>query len=87
MTTPTTTPKPTKKSDEPDMVRGALQPATREGFAELMKNANTFLASEEGKGYRLLTIVRLEKAIAAVYTRVAAKQKITEFWEEDDNEV
>lgn len=82
MATPTT-----KSEDAPDMVRGTLEPATRDGFVELMKKANAFLASEEGKGYRLLTIVRLEKAIAAVYTRTAPRGKITEFWEEDDNEV
>jgi len=79
---------PTKKSEvQPDRVRGNLEPATREGFTRLVDGANTFLAKEENAGYRLLTIVRLEKAIAAVFVRVSAKPTITEFWEEDDREV
>lgn len=77
------------KSEAPEMVRGNLEPATREGFVELIRKANSFLASPAGEGYRLLTITRLEKAIAAVFVRGATKgaPKITEFWEEDDNEV
>lgn len=77
----------TTKKSEADMVKGDLEPATREGFVALLAKANLFLAKEENADYRLLTIVRLEKAIAAVFVRVGAKKSITQFWEEDDVEV
>jgi hypothetical protein len=72
-----------------EMVKGDIEPATRDGFVALLKKANDFLASEEGKDYRLLTIVRLEKAITAIYTRGSQPKgpTTTEVWPEDDNEV
>lgn len=79
----------TAKSDTTKMVKGSLEPATREGFVALLEKANEFLASEEGKDYRLLTIVRLEKVIACVYVRGSQPggPKTTEVWPEDDVEV
>jgi hypothetical protein len=70
-----------------DTVRGDIEPATRDGFVALLKKANEFLEKEENADYRMLTVVRLEKAIAAIYVRVASKKAITQFWEEDDVEV
>lgn len=70
-----------------EMVKGDLEPATREGFVALMKKANVFLTVHPN--YRLVTIVRLEKAIASVFVAKEPSRgpNITEFWDENDNEV
>ena len=55
-------------------VCGSIYPATNEGFAKFLLEAN----SQEADGYELVTLVRLDKSIASVYRRKAAVASATE---------
>lgn len=77
----------TTNSDAELHVRVDVKPATVDGLTALVVIANKFLA--ENPHWRLLTITRLEKTVAAVYVRAGNKPgaKVTEPWPEDDIEV
>ena len=49
-------------------IKGEVYKATKEGFAELLADANRFAAT-----HSLVTVVRLDKALAAVYERKPEK--------------
>ena len=51
----------------PPTIAGNTYPATRAGFVAFLDEANRVRAD----GYELVTLVRLERAIAAVYRRKA----------------
>jgi len=61
----------TTRSERSRPVEGAVYPATLEGFAAMLENAN----SSHEEGYQLHSIVRLDNSIAVIYMRTATKPK------------
>lgn len=75
------------KNSEPQLpaVVGATYPGTVQGFARFLKKAN----QADADGYELVTLVKLEKKLAAVWRRRGDGKKVSEysgFYGDDDEE-